>query len=74
MALPAVVYAALSWVFEYNGSEFFVTSFAPCYSATSSRFAFGVDSSFVLFQPYHSFLLHNVGRCAAHSLMGKRTA
>lgn len=50
------------WVFSFNGAEFFVTTFAPCYSASSSRFAFGErDSSFVLLQPYHSFLLHNVG-------------
>lgn len=50
------------WVFSFNGAEFFVTTFAPCYGAGSSRFAFGeCDSSFVLLQPYHSFLLHNVG-------------
>lgn len=50
------------WVFSFNGAEFFVTTFAPCYGDSSSRFAFGErDSSFVLLQPYHSFLLHNVG-------------
>ena len=50
------------WVFSFNGAEFFVTTFAPCYGAGSSRFAFGErDASFVLLQPYHSFLLHDVG-------------
>ena len=52
------------WVFEFNQNEFFVTSFAPCYDESSSRYAFGAadgESCFVLLQPYHSFLLHNVG-------------
>jgi hypothetical protein len=50
------------WVFSYGGEEFFVTTFAACYDHTNARYAYGVsDRSFVLFQPYSSFLLHNVG-------------
>ena len=51
-----------SWVFSFAGTEFFVTTFAPCYPHDSSRYQFGVaDAAFVLLQPYHSFMLHRVG-------------
>ncbi|EGD82779.1 hypothetical protein PTSG_03429 [Salpingoeca rosetta] len=50
------------WVFTFAGNEFFITTFAPCYPRQSSRYQFGVrDAAFILFQPYHSFLLHRVG-------------
>ena len=50
------------WVFTFNGAELFVTTFAPCYGSNSSRYSFGErNSAFVLLQPYHSFLLHDVG-------------
>lgn len=50
------------WWFEFAGEPIFVTSFAPCYPSTSSRFAFNcdLDSCFVLFQPEYSFAWRNV--------------
>eukprot|EP00049_Salpingoeca_infusionum_P014353 m.268276 g.268276 ORF g.268276 m.268276 type:complete len:372 (+) comp15655_c0_seq1:142-1257(+) len=51
------------WTFEFAGAQFFVTTFSPAYGKDSSRYPFGVNhTSFVLFQPYSSFLLHGVGR------------
>jgi hypothetical protein len=51
------------WVFSFAGAEMFVTSFAPCYPASSSRYSFGdpFGFSFVLLQPYTSFVHHDVG-------------
>lgn len=43
------------WCFEFGGERFFVNTFAPCYGAGSSRYGFGSRSTFVLFQPRHSF-------------------
>ena len=53
---------------EFNGCELFVTTFAPCYDKSNPRFAFGEQSSFVLFQPYSSFLLHGVGSDTPHTV------
>lgn len=51
------------WFFTFCGHEFFVTSFAGCYGEDSSRYAQGIKGhSWVLFQPYYSFLVHDVGR------------
>lgn len=50
------------WVFSFAGEEFFVTTFAGCYGPDNARHTYGVKGhSFVLFQPFHSFLTHNVG-------------
>eukprot|EP00743_Colponemidia_sp_Colp-15_P011961 GILK01013474.1.p1 GENE.GILK01013474.1~~GILK01013474.1.p1 ORF type:complete len:321 (-),score=30.08 GILK01013474.1:265-1227(-) len=50
------------WVFSFDKREYFITTFAACYPSQHSRYAFGVrHSCFILFQPYSSFLWHNVG-------------
>lgn len=49
-----------SWVFELNEITFFITTFAPCYPACHSRFAFGASNSYVLFQPEISFARHSL--------------
>lgn len=44
------------WVFEFNSVTFFITTFAPCYPASSPRrCASDATSAFVLFQPETSF-------------------
>jgi len=49
------------WRYMYAGSDFFVTSFAPCYPPTSSRYSFGIkDRGFILLQPELSFLRHKI--------------
>jgi len=49
------------WVFEFNSVTFFVTSFAPCYPASSPRRCLpDSSSSFVLFQPEVSFARHDL--------------
>ena len=48
------------WQFRFGGMDFFVSTFAPCYPVTSSRYAFGTNRAFVLLQPNISFLRHNV--------------
>lgn len=50
------------WVFSFAGQDFFVTTFSGCYDSSNPRYAFGaVGQSFLLFQPYHSFITHDVG-------------
>jgi hypothetical protein len=55
------------WVFEFGGSDFFVTTFSPCYDVHHPRHTFGVEDTFVLLQPYHSFLLHGIGHDTPHT-------
>jgi hypothetical protein len=55
------------WRFSFAGEDFFVTTFAPCYDPSSSRFAFGAAHGFILFQPYHSFVTHYVGSDSVHT-------
>ena len=43
------------WRFRFAAVDFFITTFAPCYPKTHSRYAFGTGRVFVLFQPYTSF-------------------
>ena len=50
------------WVFSFNKHPIFVTTFAPCYPPTSSRFAFGSQFGFILLQPMYSFVLHDIGK------------
>lgn len=52
--------AKRGWVFEFNHATFFVTTFAPCYPESHSRFAFGADDSFILLQPELSFAQHDL--------------
>ena len=48
------------WRFRFAKVDFFVTTFAPCYPKTSSRFGFGSDRAFILLQPEVSFLRHKL--------------
>lgn len=45
-----------SWVFVLNE----IATFAPCYPACHSRFAFGASNSYVLLQPEISFARHSL--------------
>ena len=49
-----------SWVFRFYNQTFFVTSFAPCYPSSNSRFNFGAEHCYILFQPEVSFALHDI--------------
>jgi len=51
---------ARGWRFRFAKADFFVTSFAPCYPPTSSRYAFGTGCAFLLLQPEMSFLRHKL--------------
>lgn len=44
-----------AWCFEFGGDPLFINTFAPCYPSRHSRYGFGVDSTFILMQPRHSF-------------------
>lgn len=48
------------WRFRFDGSDFFVTTFAPCYPETSSRYAFECGRAFLLLQPEASFAHYNL--------------
>lgn len=48
------------WVFEFNRVTFFITTFAPVYPPTHSRYTHEVNECFVLFQPEISFARHNL--------------
>lgn len=49
-----------SWHFRFAKASFFITTFAPCYPSSSSRFAFGAGRAFILLQPERSFLRHGL--------------
>eukprot|EP00045_Choanoeca_perplexa_P003533 m.31753 g.31753 ORF g.31753 m.31753 type:complete len:325 (+) comp12098_c0_seq2:38-1012(+) len=49
------------WVFHFAGCEMFVTSFSGCYDETNARHCPQQQKTIILFQPYASFVLHNVG-------------
>lgn len=48
------------WRFRFHSTDFFVTTFAPCYPETSSRYGFGSNKAFILLQPEISFLRHGL--------------
>ncbi|CAJ1941177.1 unnamed protein product [Cylindrotheca closterium] len=48
------------WRYRFHSTDFFVTTFAPCYSEISSRYGFGSDKAFILLQPESSFLRHKL--------------
>lgn len=48
------------WRFRFYKTDYFVTTFAPCYPSSSSRYTYGINHSFVLFQPDLSFLRHDL--------------
>ena len=47
------------WRFRFNRTDFFVTTFAPCYPKSSSRYGFGSERAFLLLQPERSFSRHD---------------
>lgn len=53
MEEPGARDSTKSWRFSFGSCGMFVSTFAPCYPPTSSRYQFGVsdDSCFVVFQP-----------------------
>ena len=53
MKTPMV--SSRGWKFQFAACEFFVTTFAPFYPSSSSRFAFGSERAFLLLQPLSSF-------------------
>lgn len=53
------------WRFRFNKADFFVTTFAPFYPNTSSRYAFGCQHAFVLLQPELSFARHDLPKDTA---------
>eukprot|EP00053_Salpingoeca_punica_P005331 m.53746 g.53746 ORF g.53746 m.53746 type:complete len:326 (-) comp13193_c0_seq1:412-1389(-) len=56
------------WVFSFAGEEFFITTFASCYNGTHARYSYGVeDHTFLLLQPYHSFLWHDIPNDTPHT-------
>ena len=59
--------ASAGWTFELNGIPIFVTTFAPCYPSRHSRYAFGVNNAFILLQPMHSFVTHNIDEDTPHT-------
>ena len=57
----------VGWSFEFNRVPIFITTFAPCYPSNHSRFAFGAEQAFILFQPMYSFAIHDVGNDTTHT-------
>lgn len=55
------------WVFQFNEITYFITTFAPFYPDTNSRYAFGARNGFILFQPEISFALHNLPSDTPHT-------
>lgn len=49
-----------SWVFEFNKITFFLTTFAPFYPDSNSRYGFGAQDCYILFQPEISFAIHDL--------------
>jgi len=50
----------VSWRFRFAEEDFFITTFSPLYKEGSSRYAFGANKSFLLFQPFSSFARHGL--------------
>ncbi len=44
------------WWLTFDGSALFVATFAPCYEASSSRYGFGLEHTYLLFQTRASFV------------------
>ncbi len=43
------------WWLTFAGRELFVLAFAPCYPETHSRWSFGLDATYIIFQPRSAF-------------------
>ncbi|MBP9777676.1 MAG: HAD-IA family hydrolase [Rickettsiaceae bacterium] len=50
------------WQYTFNNTRLFVTTFAPCYSSNSSRYNYGLNCTFVVFQPESSFNKNKIPR------------
>ena len=48
------------WVFEFSRVTMFVTTFAPFYAENHSRYNFGAQNAYILFQPEISFAQHDL--------------
>ncbi len=48
------------WVFEFNTVTFFVTTFAPFYPQSHSRYSFGASDCYILLQPEISFAQYDL--------------
>lgn len=48
------------WRFRFAKADFSVSTFAPCYPSTSSRYAFESTSAFILLQSELSFCRHKL--------------
>ena len=59
--------ASIGWSFEFNREPIFITTFAPCYPSSHSRYAFGADNAFILMQPMYSFAIHDMGEDTPHT-------
>jgi hypothetical protein len=44
------------WWFTFASQPFFVVTFAPCYRPDSSRYAFGLQATYLMFQTRDSFV------------------
>jgi hypothetical protein len=57
------------WFFQFNRYPIFLTTFAPIYPESHSRYAFDApkDSCFVLLQPEYSFLYHDLDPDTPHT-------
>ena len=55
------------WRFRFHNTDLFITTFAPCYPITSSRYAFGSDRAFLLLQPVLSFERHDLPEDTPHT-------
>jgi hypothetical protein len=44
-----------NWFYSFSGQRLFVLATGPCYDHTSSRYTYGALSTYLLFQPQHSF-------------------
>jgi hypothetical protein len=51
---------AEDWQFSFNGTRFFITTFAPFYGPGHSRYSGRKDSAFIYFQPEYSFDHHGI--------------
>ncbi|EDQ90106.1 uncharacterized protein MONBRDRAFT_36681 [Monosiga brevicollis MX1] len=51
----------LGWTVSFGEAEYFVTTFCNAYHPGISRRCEAEGVSLILFQPYNSFLLHNIG-------------
>jgi len=60
------------WWLTFAGSPLFVATFAPCYDASSSRYGFGLERTYLLFQTRGSFVRRWSPRTGALSESARR--